>query len=94
MKAGGENKSAELAQDGPGYSMQVLFDLGCKLTVGRGVHATPVVPRGDVTGVYNGPRRAGGLGLIINLTHHIKNYDTKPQGITTVECSQGGVSGG
>lgn len=92
LKAGGENKMGEMTQDGPGYAMQILFDLGCKLTVGRGVIAKPVVPQGDLTTPnYSGARRAGGLGLIINLTHHIKNYDTKPQAITTLECSQGGI---
>lgn len=93
IKAGGEKLTAEMVQNGPGYKMAVLFDLGAKLTVGRGVFAEPIPPNEGITeGFHRLPKdRAGGLGLIINLTHTIKNVgDTRPQGITVVECAQGG----
>lgn len=93
IKAGGEKLTAEMVQNGPGYKMAVLFDLGAELTVGRGVIAEPMPPSaGLTTGFHRLPKdRAGGLGLIINLTHTIKNNaETRPQGITVVECAQGG----
>lgn len=93
IKAGGEKLTAEMVQNGPGYKMAVLFDLGAQLTVGRGVFAEPIPPNeGLVDAFHRQPKdRAGGLGLIINLTHTIKNVgETRPQGITVVECAQGG----
>lgn len=90
VKAAGEKVTAEMVQNGPGYKMAVLFDLGSYLTVGRGVIAEPLVQReADNSGSYR--EAMGGLGLIVNLTHTIKNIgETRVQGVTVVECAQGG----
>lgn len=93
QKAPGEKAMGETVQNGPGYKMAVLFDLGAELTVGRGVVANVIPPSaGTQRGMRNMPKDgAGGLGLIVNLTHTLKNVaDTRPEGITVVECSQGG----
>lgn len=90
IKASGEKVTAEMVQNGPGYKMAVLFDLGAFLTVGRGVIAEPLVQE-DRPLSTTFREAMGGLGLIINLTHTLKNImETRTQGITVVECAQGG----
>jgi hypothetical protein len=91
VKAAGEKVTAEMVQNGPGYKMAVLFDLGAFLTVGRGVIAEPLVQREDGQPSDNYREAMGGLGLIVNLTHTLKNIgETRVQGVTVVECAQGG----
>ncbi len=89
-KGQGEKLLGHLAQSGGGYTMIVLFDRGINLTVGQGVHAKLASPRGDFTDAPFQQQRLGGKALVVNLCHHLKNFDTQPQGTTIVECSQGG----
>lgn len=94
-KAGGERFLGYLLQNGGSFTCAVLFDRGMKLNVGRKVDVLIPPPIGDQTSPYGGKStnrtRLGGEALIVNLVHHIKNYDTYPQGITILECSQGGI---
>jgi hypothetical protein len=86
----GEKLLGYTAQGAGAFTMMVLFDLGINLTVGRGVFAKLAPPVGDLTGAFELNTRLGGRALVINLCHHWKNYDSQPQGTTTIECSQGG----
>jgi hypothetical protein len=85
IKAAGEKVTAEMVQNGPGYKMAVLFDLGAHLTCGRGVIAEPI----SLARLSRNARlreTTGGLGLIVNLTHTLKNIlETRPQGITALD---------
>lgn len=89
-KAGGEKMLGHTVQGSGTWTMTVLLDRGLRLTAGKGVHATPLLPRGDITGSMSNNNRLGGLALVVNVCHLVKNYDSKPQGFTTVECAQGG----
>jgi hypothetical protein len=93
-KAAGEKLLGHLAQSGGTFTMMVLFDRGINLTAGENVFAKLASPLGDLTGFQVGNNRLGGKALMVNVCHHLKNYDSQPQGTTILECSQGGVNGG
>jgi hypothetical protein len=92
VKAAGEKLIAHLAQSAGSFTMAVLLDRGIHLTAGENVNAKLAAPRGDLTGRSSQQNRLGGKALIVNLCHHIKNYDSQPQGTTILECSQGGTN--
>lgn len=91
-KAAGEKLLGYLAQSGGTFTMMVLLDRGIHLTVGENVNAVLAAPRGDITSPGMGYNRLGGKALIVNLCHHLKNYDSQPQGTTILECAQGGLN--
>lgn len=89
-KGAGEKALGGRIQGSGSYTMTVLLDEGSKLTAGQMVEAYPLYPKEDLTEKY--PNRFGGRALVVNCMHLIRNYATRPQGITIVECAQGGFN--
>lgn len=85
-----EQLYARLIQNGPSCTVGVMLDSGINCTVGKGVFANIAAPVGDMNpGTDN---QVKGNYLVVNLCHHIKTYDDKPQGTTKMELAKGGFT--
>jgi hypothetical protein len=67
-----------------------MLDSGINCTVGKGIFANIAAPIGDMNpGTDN---QVKGNYLVVNLCHHLKLYDDKPQGTTRMELAKGGFT--
>ena len=91
-KSAEEQRYINDVKNGPACTIQVMLDSGINCTVGKGVSANIAAPIGDLQQGGASGNMTGGNMLVVNLRHHIKNYDSKPRATTIMELAKGGYN--
>jgi hypothetical protein len=91
-KSAEEQRYINDVKNGPACTIQVMLDSGINCTVGKGVSANIAAPIGDLQKGGMSGNMTGGNMLVVNLRHHIKNYDSKPRATTIMELAKGGYN--